>query len=819
MSAQIAAPPALLLKKIRTLIEMHDNYLMMNRMGIVEFCMAQDKGLIQVLIVLDDSADEIGFEYDDKEIIRQMLEIVPDKLKELEKLAGNSAEKTRIEKEVKHTIYQFIKKPCKAYVRKFAPTKAPSKEEGNTIGTTIKGRFRDPGSHLDETQPVGESRLEAGENLLEKMEKIKKVTKQFLELTDLLLEIRTGVYLCVSSDDKYSKAISISWVRSCANFKKEYRQLISDIRNDIPDIPDNEWEPISATDAKLSVQIDKLIDDFNNITDRRTEIDSTMNNLRREYKKLWQEIFRNILAESSTDIDRVMAELREISPTSHSTDLNDSKLSHVLELLQKISDLGLKKAISYSRFEQYDRAAEQYRVIATAYSEAYSKMIHPTEKPGNEQRLLQSLLKSVRYWQRQEDDAMETYNTSQVTKYKNEGEELLARGLYSEALESFDEALKFKPSIHTSDIWIKKGNTYSYLDRFDEAIPCYDKALSINQNNGDAWYNKGKCFIELKKYEDARKCFDRAIDIYPNDYGAWWGKGNSLYFMGRYAEASICFDNAIAINPREHILWYNKGMIFFQRGELDEAPKYLEKALEINPDSFPVRAALAEILLLKRDYDNYERLVKEMSDLPESHNYEFGMRVLDVIYMYLNNRAKVAMKATMDLLDYYESIAEEPSSDLSFSNWNFRNLQRMIEKSDLVPEKKSLLLSLMALPSGDPFDLDNLRNMTQRIYNDDRKDDQPTDLVKPMRIKDLDVRVVNTWTPREDREGWYNWEIHIEPEDVLSQINYVQYTLHPTFYDPTKKIEKREGGFKLEASGWGEFNIKVQIALKNGKTI
>ena len=98
--------------------------------------------------------------------------------------------------------------------------------------------------------------------------------------------------------------------------------------------------------------------------------------------------------------------------------------------------------------------------------------------------------------------------------------------------------------------------------------------------------------------------FDSAIELNPNDYGAWWGKGNSLYFLGKYDEANICFDSAIDINPNEFILWFNKGIIFFQTGKHEEAIKHFEKALELNPDSIPAKANLAEILLMKREYDH-----------------------------------------------------------------------------------------------------------------------------------------------------------------------------------------------------------------------
>jgi hypothetical protein len=45
----------------------------------------------------------------------------------------------------------------------------------------------------------------------------------------------------------------------------------------------------------------------------------------------------------------------------------------------------------------------------------------------------------------------------------------------------------------------------------------------------------------------------------------------------------------------------------------------------------------------------------------------------------------------------------------------------------------------------------------------------------------------------------------------------VVYTLHPTFPNPVQVMDNRRTGFKLESAGWGEFEIHLQIAHKNGE--
>ena len=60
-----------------------------------------------------------------------------------------------------------------------------------------------------------------------------------------------------------------------------------------------------------------------------------------------------------------------------------------------------------------------------------------------------------------------------------------------------------------------KGNALNNLNKYDEAIKAYDKAIEINPQNSMAWYNKGNVFTNLNKYDEAIKAYDKAIEINP----------------------------------------------------------------------------------------------------------------------------------------------------------------------------------------------------------------------------------------------------------------------------------------------------------------
>ncbi|WP_138482128.1 pYEATS domain-containing protein [Dyadobacter bucti] len=78
----------------------------------------------------------------------------------------------------------------------------------------------------------------------------------------------------------------------------------------------------------------------------------------------------------------------------------------------------------------------------------------------------------------------------------------------------------------------------------------------------------------------------------------------------------------------------------------------------------------------------------------------------------------------------------------------------------------------------------------------------------------------------------WNWSIWVVPDNIedLDRISYVEYALHETFPDPTRRVTDKYAGndcfkslnykgkqyFRFCTNGWGEFDILVKVVLVNG---
>ena len=64
------------------------------------------------------------------------------------------------------------------------------------------------------------------------------------------------------------------------------------------------------------------------------------------------------------------------------------------------------------------------------------------------------------------------------------------------------------------------------------------------------WDNKGKSLNKIEKYDEAIQCYDKAIEINPVYSSALEGKVSALNNLGRSEESLKYFDRSIEGNPR-----------------------------------------------------------------------------------------------------------------------------------------------------------------------------------------------------------------------------------------------------------------------------
>lgn len=96
------------------------------------------------------------------------------------------------------------------------------------------------------------------------------------------------------------------------------------------------------------------------------------------------------------------------------------------------------------------------------------------------------------------------------------------------------------------------ANDLYQLERYDEAIFCYDLALEINEGLLETYFNRGLAYTRKKRYDTAERDLSKVIDMNPNLAEAWYTRGLIRQYKEEYDEAIDDFEKALEVDKGYH---------------------------------------------------------------------------------------------------------------------------------------------------------------------------------------------------------------------------------------------------------------------------
>jgi tetratricopeptide (TPR) repeat protein len=64
-----------------------------------------------------------------------------------------------------------------------------------------------------------------------------------------------------------------------------------------------------------------------------------------------------------------------------------------------------------------------------------------------------------------------------------------------------------------SEAYTLLGNCQDCLDKNDDAIASYNKALQIDPGDAETWFNKGMSLKKTGQINEAAQCFEKCMDL------------------------------------------------------------------------------------------------------------------------------------------------------------------------------------------------------------------------------------------------------------------------------------------------------------------
>ena len=186
--------------------------------------------------------------------------------------------------------------------------------------------------------------------------------------------------------------------------------------------------------------------------------------------------------------------------------------------------------------------------------------------------------------------------------HNNLGVALKALDRPEEAIESYRRALAVKPDY--GEARNNLARTLKTLGRHEEAVESYRGVVAAAPAEARAHVELGESLQALERHEEAVASFRRALATEPDNVEAYCSLGNALRDLDRHQEAAATYREALAIQPGHAGAHNNLGVALQALNRHREASESFRRALAIAPDYPEAHINIGLSLLTMGDFEN-----------------------------------------------------------------------------------------------------------------------------------------------------------------------------------------------------------------------
>ena len=475
-------------------------------------------------------------------------------------------------------------------------------------------------------------------------------------------------------------------------------------------------------------------------------------------------------------------------------------IKNYLKLLNEVIKLTINLCNYFYQNNELIPILQLYRQITLGYEKAMTIIQH-----SELSELSSSIKDSFEYWKTNQQIVQNELMKLNI----QEGNTLLLEEKYESASSKFRNALEYEQN--NVDILNKLGVSYFHLNKFDDALRCFGKAIRLDGNNFLLLYNSGLMYEMLWKTTDyvnnfyknsAIIFYERALTINHKHYESLVSLGLLFYKTEDYENAKLKLEEAMKIQNKDWRLLLAYGCVLSDGFyNYEEAKDNFNKSIALNKNSIIAKLNLSQVLMLLDKYSESERYLKEILkklEGIEDRSTSLILRILLICSQSLSQE-KISKIFVDELIEFCEL------KNLQLVHWNFNNLISHVNNSKIDIKLRKFLSIILTIPKINDSNKEQILQQIRTLANQQQIGSEP-------------IKITSNTKPDKQHEGWYYWEVYVKaPPEVMQSIVSVEYVLDPTYKESKKTIFAKENGFLLKGKGWRNFNLIANILLDNKK--
>lgn len=151
-----------------------------------------------------------------------------------------------------------------------------------------------------------------------------------------------------------------------------------------------------------------------------------------------------------------------------------------------------------------------------------------------------------------------------------------------EALDALDASLRVRQE---ADVWTLRGNVLAGRGQATEALESFEQAVRLDPKSADGFRGLGKVLMDLGRERASLRAFEKALRLNWRDAESLSCYGSALLQLGRHREAARYLSDAVKYDAKRASAWVALGTALLQGRRLSSALASFETAVQLDPTS------------------------------------------------------------------------------------------------------------------------------------------------------------------------------------------------------------------------------------------
>ena len=163
-----------------------------------------------------------------------------------------------------------------------------------------------------------------------------------------------------------------------------------------------------------------------------------------------------------------------------------------------------------------------------------------------------------------------------INKYPNSIDSYYGRAEAYSKLKSWDKAY---------NDYIKAAEMHRFKGDNNEAISCYNNAISIDDNRVTAFLGRANLYLDSREYRAALVDYDKVLKIDKRNYAGYFGMGEVYFHQQRYSKAIDYFKDARSLDDTNPLIYQYLTISYMFESDDKNVKKSYDKFMELASDN------------------------------------------------------------------------------------------------------------------------------------------------------------------------------------------------------------------------------------------